>query len=33
MGREQKIQRIIEALQNTNVTDIILDVIYGVLFR
>lgn len=33
MSREQKIRRIIEAVQDNSVSDIIIDIIYGVLFR
>ena len=33
MTREQKIKRIIEALQANGPSDIIIDIIYGVLFR
>ena len=33
MTREQKIKRIIEALQADSPSDIIIDIIYGVLFR
>lgn len=33
MSRAQKIRRIIEAVQDNSVADIIIDIVYGVLFR